>query len=75
VPESALDGPQPQENPGTGWTAIAAANSQESIFGKPIDQYISVLPLFTRTVMVSPVTGLGKTQLPQNTMTTRIVMF
>jgi hypothetical protein len=60
-PESALAPPQPHENPDTGWTAIAAANNQESIFGNPIDEYISVVLLLTSIAIVSPVIGLGKT--------------
>ena len=75
VPEPALAPPQPQENPDTGWTAIAAANSQESIFGKPVDEYISDALLIMPTIMVSPFIGLGKRQLHKNTMTTKTVMF
>jgi hypothetical protein len=61
APESPLAPPQPQENPDTGWTAIAAANSHESIFGNPIDEYISVVLLLTSIAIVSPIIGPGKT--------------
>jgi len=63
VPESEQAPPQPQENPDTGCTAIAAANSQEIIFGEPTEEYISEILLVTPTIRILRFIALRKTHV------------
>jgi hypothetical protein len=57
---------QPHENPGTGWTASAAANTQETTLGKCVDEYTSMTVLIASRSMVSPFIGPGNAGLDGN---------
>jgi hypothetical protein len=55
--------PQPHENPNDGWTANTAASSQEIVFGKPCDRYISIPLLIANHHILQPFIEIGKVTL------------
>ena len=56
---------QAQGIPDTGWTAITAAKTQESVFGKPVEEYMTIFLPIAYSPNPSHLIGLGGIQLEQ----------